>query len=465
MKGLIKKLDLKLSDLFLFLGLVFSLPILIERTFIPTRENPINTVIPLWLIIVSFVLVIGCFITFVILERKNELLEKRLKVIIPLVAILLLMTISIFVQSNDITTTVIIQSDVVGNIGDKVDVLTSISIQTKLVCFFTIVIVFLGVYIGLFILPKRIKSVKFIEFACFLFDIYLIVTITYSLIAEFNNYISLFKNIFTMTDLTMIDEYAPKSFLGHRNVFGTFLMFGVFSVILSQQIHKRSVNTLLGIIFFIFLLTTIYKGGIFFTLLCLIIYLIYRSIVHLKVNKKNGIINLVILGSILLIVLLIILISYLSIDSIHQKIDTLFKEGNTLKSRFNIWKTTFIILQPAWWLIGRGTWIFNCILRNCNIAAQGDYTGATHNMVLNLLALGGLPLLIGFIILYIYAIKKVLKVYNKNKNIVSSSLLILLAFTLSGTIEANWYLPFITLIGLLIISNCEDLQSTITNNN
>lgn len=454
-----KNLKFKLSDYFLMLGLVLSLPCLIERTFMVRIDNPVSTTIPLWILIVSFVLMIGCFAAFIVLERNGELVNKNPLVVIPFVVIFIIATVSIFVQPNEIHNTVFIQNSNVGIIGSSVDVTTTISTQTKLVSWFCITVVLIGCYVGIFVLPKRVKYIETISFACFLFHTYLIVCILFSYVTEFNNYISLFKNVFTLSDLTTIDQVAPTSFLYHRNVYGTFLMFGVFTSIVFEQLNGKKPWLILTGFLYINLLFTIYKSGIILTNIAIIAYLIYRSIIYLKVNKKNALINLITIGSLILLMCIVFLSLYFGVGSIHEKIDSLFKNGDTLKSRINIWKTTFIILQPAWWLIGRGGWIFNNILRNCNIAAQGDYTGSTHNAFLSLITLGGLPLLLGFIAICVYVVKKGIIAYGYNKNLTSLIMTMFTTFMLSAIIEANYYMPLVILIGLLIIVNYYQSQN------
>ena len=459
-----KNLKFKLSDCFLMLGLVASLPCLIERTFLVKSDNASLTTIPLWILIASFFLMVGCFVAFIVLERNNGLLNIKGVVIIPFAIILIISAISIFVQPNEIHSTVLIQNSNVGVVGSSIDVTTTISTQTKLVSFFCIVTILIGCYIGFFVLPKRVKRIETIIVACFLFHIYLLVCVVFSYISEFNNYIQLFKNVFTLADLTTIDQLAPKSFLYHRNIYGTFLMFGIFTSLISYQIKQREVLIFLGVLLYFNLLLTIYKSGIILTTIAVIAYFIYRSIKYLKINKKNALINLITIGSLVLLIGVLFIVLYFSVNTIHERIDSLFKNGDTLKSRINIWKTTYIILQPAWWLIGRGGWIFNNILRNCNIAAQGDYTGSTHNVFLSLISIGGIPLLLGFVAICIYAIKKGIKAYKFNSKVISSVLLCFITYMISGIIEANYYTPLIVLIGLLIIASNIN-QTTIINQN
>lgn len=457
----IKKMHLKWCDLFILFGFLFALPTIIERNSLVTISNPTQTTIPFVLIVISFVLTIACLVTYLVLERKEKYVRVHPAVLIFFAVIIITMTISIFVQPNEITTTVFIQNPNQGIVGDPITVTTNISSQVKIVSLFSIILLLIGVYLGIWLLPNKIKTIAVVEPTCFAFFAFLGIAIIFSYIAEFNNYIQLFKNLFTLSNLNNIDIYAPKSFLYHRNIYGTFLMFGVFASLMCYQFKKRKIYIFMLIFLALNLLLTIYKGGIIFTAVGLVAYEVYCAITKLKEDKKKGTRNLIIIGSIVIGLGLLLLILYLASGTIREKIDSLFKGGYTLTTRINIWKTTLILLKPAWWLIGRGGWIFNNILRNCNIAAQGDYTGSTHNAFLSLIAVGGLSLLIGFITLAVYAIKDCFKIYKNNKGVASVLIIATFVFILNLIIEASYYIPLITFVAISFISKVDNMSESL----
>ena len=166
MKNFIKSLELRRSDLFLLIGFLSFAIFLIFGQIFMQYQNPREVALPLWAAIICFVVMVGCWSYYLYLEVfKNK--DKYNKWITwAFVIIGLLNVVAISVQPTRVVENVIVRysetnPDSIGSIGQAI---IEISGTHKFVFISELIGVVSFIYIGLFVFPKRFKSIQFIKY-------------------------------------------------------------------------------------------------------------------------------------------------------------------------------------------------------------------------------------------------------------------------------------------------------------
>ena len=263
MKNFIKSLELRLSDLLLLLGFIpYAIFLTFGQVFMQ-KENPNEVALPLWAAIL-------CLVAFLVawsfyLYKEVYLSKKKFNLVIPSIflALAIINTVIIFIQPSEMISDVIVRhsSTDPSIINTHRTVFTHIDFVNKFVFAGELIGTCMFIYIGLFVFPKRFKSVKFIEYLGYALFIMLGVLILYGYIFEFENYKIIIK-YFLGRDLGPnfnINDYGIKSFIIHRNAYGMCMLLGIIFCFINHSMKKRWWYFLLAAFFYINMIFSICK--------------------------------------------------------------------------------------------------------------------------------------------------------------------------------------------------------------
>ena len=455
------KLKMKWTDFLMLFGAGFAIPVLFERANLLRVHNPTETVLPIWLLSLFFACTLVLFGIYLYFERKSDFIKVHPALLIGAIILLVLVSVTTFIQPDEIHNIIYIQNPNIGNVGDSLDVVTTISYKIRIVVFYNLILFAIALYLAIVVLPRRFKemNLKVLEVACLVLYFVLFCSVIYSLIAEYSSYVYLFKFIRGQVDVHELEIHAPMGMFTHRNVNGMFMVLAIFSSLFGYELSKNKYHFIATGFFSINLIFTICKTGIIITIVSLVMYLIYKMIVLYKHDKKKGIIGLSITSGALLLVIIIGVILFLAVPSINEKVTNLFRGGETLKSRVNIWQTAFAMLKPAWWITGKGYWIFDITMRECNWAAQNDTTGSPHNWFIGFISRGGILMVGAYLFLMGYTIKKLIELSKFDKDFTFVLGLGLLAFLIYSNFEDYYYVTVIISIITMFVLNHLKYQS------
>lgn len=298
--------------------------------------------------------------------------------------------------------------------------------------------------IFMYLFPRRVNSrgyVHLIYLGLIGFSVILILT---SFILDKDSYAHLFENGF----FGLKYEDGIKSFLGHHNLFGYFMLL---TIMVTIALHIRKKNWkwslyLIPLVFFLLMSTS--KICIALGLLVIFIHLISRVVLLAKKSKDNLIITLLIFSFIVLIGTYVSVMMSFSTAGILYDIKTFITNsfesaGKTLESRSAIWSCSFQILNTNYWsyIFGFGGLIYPkalCLVygNNPGISEQNIYWA--HNGVVELICQGGIILLLIYAALYVYLIYAAIKIYKKQPLFSFISLLFIFIFIVRSMFESSF---------------------------
>ena len=458
MKKFIQSLELRLSDLFLFIGFIaFAIFLIFGQEFMQ-QQDPTVVALPLWAAIIAFVVMVGCWGYYLYLELFVRKEYFNPYIAISFIALMMLNIIAIFVQPKEsFVPNVVRFSSVDESLVGTTEIAHLVVTPThKFVFIGELIGVASFIYIGLFVFSKRIKNIKFIEYLGYALFGFLFVLIIYSYITEYNQYIGFIKYVLgidRIKDLT--NELTVKSFIIHRNAFGMCCMLGIIFCLINQSIKPRKWYYPLAAYFFISMIFSYCKTGILLSVAILFIYFIYRLIVTFKEHKKRNTITLIAVGSVILIAFVVIGLPYLTKGKIFGKIYELIKEmtgeGQSIKTRSYIWDNCWLLLKDGWWLIGRGFGAVNLQLWPLNKVSHEEIVFPTHSAFMNMLAEGGIFLFLAYLAFLAYVVYVIIKSYKKSPELVVTVSLGVICFFLYSFIETIQYLMYVFLFPIFVI--------------
>ena len=451
MKEFIKKLELRWSDLFLFVGFLgFAIFLIFGQEFMQ-QQDPSVVALPLWLGIICFIIMIGSWGVYLYLELYKRKTEFNKYIAFAFIGIVLLNVLAILVQPSNSVENVIIRIN-------ENEALVGTSMAANLVVTGTHKFIFISEYIGtglflyiaLFLFSKRITNIKFIEYLGYALFGLIFVMIIYSYITEGYKYV---LGIDREHDLA--NEFSVISFVIHKNAFGMICMLGIVFCLINQSIKPRWFYYPLVAYFFISMIFSMCKTGMLLSLAILFIYFIYRLVVTYKEHQKRNKITFIVLAAVVFLGFVFVGIPYLTKGKIFGKIyaiiESLTKGGLSMDNRACIWDNTFQLLQHGWWLIGRGFGTVNLQLWPMNIISHGENVFPTHSSFLNMLAQGGIITFLAYCCLITYFIYVIGKSYKKSPDFVFAVALGALCFFLYSFIETIHYLMYVFLFPIFVI--------------
>ena len=459
MKKFIKSLELRWSDLFLLVGFIAYAMFLIFGQLFMKFENPADVSFPLWAQIICLVAMLGTWSYY--LYKEVYLKKDKFNIVVPsiILALIIINTIVVFIQPETVSNTVNIRFSSIDEtlVNQPVLVLTHVDFVNKFALASEVIGTLMFIYIGLFVFPRRFKTVKFIEYLGYGLFIMLGVLILYGYIAEFENY-KVILRYFTgkIDDPTFnVNDYGIKSFIIHRNAYGMCMLLGIIFCFINHSMKKRWWYFGLAIFFYLNMIFSICKTGLLIGALIILVYIYYYLITSYKENAKRNKILLISISAVLILVGGIVGLSYVTkgkvLGKLYDLISNLLGGGSSLNMRAVIWDNCFLLLRNGNWILGRGFGTFNIMLHGLNMATHEDPAIHAHNAYLNLLGEGGILFLLAYLALLGYCIYQIIKVYPKDKGLTVTISLGILSFFLYSMIEAIHYLVYVFMFPIAIL--------------
>lgn len=454
MAKFIKSLNLRWSDLFLAIGFVcFALFTIFGQIFIQF-QNPADVFFPLPAIIVTSLIGLGSWAIYLALEYKEGTFKLNF-IFIILVFLALLNTIVIVCQPSEIYYDVLVRAKNLPNpTGALIPVHITISSIHKVVFSMEIIFTCLLIYIGLFLFPKRIKSLTFLQVLTRLMILVIFITIVVSFCIEGKQYVEFIKHLANGTKLNDMEPYTVKSYTPHRNGFGMVLLLGIIVAMIDYNLTESNFNIVRMIFYTIIMVFTLCKASLFIAAILLVTYIFYRLICGLKNHKSRNIALLTIFSLIVITGISLILLSFISQGKYLGFLYVYDNITRTLETRLWIWQNTIQTLENGNWAIGRGFGIINLIIYPMNLV-NNDPVYPTHNSFIGLLGEGGIFFLLAYLALIAYAILIIRRSWKKNPGLIFTIALCLFVFFLYGLIETNQFILYILLLPLFLFYETE----------
>ena len=291
-------------------------------------------------------------------------------------------------------------------------------------------------YFFIDVFPKAIKQNEFKYILYFMLSIIYILIIC-SYFVDFNSYV----NLITLKGGD-INGSGIKSIFPHKTVYGYLVMIGGF-IALQLFAKERKWYWLANVgILAIHLLFSLSKLAIIIFFAVTAIYLIYVFVTTYKEDpKKHKIILFSCLGALLLIVIVFVVLLIAS-ATVREKVNEIIKPSgyNTLTTRVWIWNYAFAILKQTSVFLGTGMLYFGSVLKQANLmdaeTAIVNNTSQTHNAYISMLANGGVPLLILYVLLIAFVTYVLVKNFKKDLNVSLFYALVIVGLLVYGIFEA-----------------------------
>ena len=421
--NLVRKYNLRWSDLLLAVGFLFSSVFYAFSWQFMVTSNSEEVFLKPWMIITCFSITFCCWSGYLYLEyRANNMPKPYISAIFFFLAIW--GVISVLIQPSHIIENVVMRevNDVNAALypgheaGDIITISLQISGVHKMffaMATFIIVEIF---YIAYFVLPKRFKGYNFLILAGVVTFAFLSVLILYSYITEYDHYIPFLKALFGDGTIEDIYKYSVCSFIVHRVPYGACMMLGFVFAIVIHTITKKWYCYLVMAFFYINMIFSYCKTALIISALMAVVYVFYRLIYTYKENKKRNKILLISFISVGVLLVLLAGISYVTKGAVLSqiyKVITSITGTNTIDTRSYIWDNAFQLFRNGWWIIGRGFGTYNEALYLMNIV-NGDPVAPSHSTYNALLGEGGIVYLLGFLVLIGTTVYMVIKCYKKD---------------------------------------------------
>ena len=435
----------RLSDLFLILGFAPMVVFLIFGAEFMQFPNPDDVALKIYWIapcLVFMVLAWGIYI-YLELEKGNCVNRAALYIFIIL---MIIGVIGILMQDQEFSI------DTFDKAGNPITV--SVELSDTHIVFFTgeIIGILLFVYIGVFIFPKRFHSVwpiKIFGYAVF----FLCFTLTiHSYIIETAKYPGFIKALIEC-DETALNANSTYSVILNQNSLGMVLMVGMLFCYINHSLSKhRWFYWPMAIYFYLNMIFTFCRTALGISAILFFVYLYYVLIHTMRKYPSLNSFFLVFITLILIATTVVVLLSILSEGKYIEyfyNLYRIFANDDSMESRRLIWTNTYQIIAqtlPMSLIFGRGFGTMNVMLLAMNEFKK--YLFPTHNGYLNLLAEGGLPYILSFILLLGYVISFVVKNYKTNPRAAVALTIGLLSFAIYSLNETIHYFtyPFMFLI-------------------
>ena len=319
-------------------------------------------------------------------------------------------------------------------------------------------------YLLIYVLPRKIRYTRQLEWLMYLIIIFDIALIAVSLSTEIGEYIKFFQ-------VVPNKEYSLsvkiQGFLGNKNSFGAAMMFGVFASIYLHHLNGKWWFLPFPVVFTAFALIATSKTK---TMICVIVLIVYFITCMCMRFRKHILSSLVIIGVILAVIATFVslyLVYYynndfmtLTFESVENIFDSFFIKafGNVshLSGRHRQYDKVVILLNNGYWAFGSGYGLFNYIFRgmenisiNSNLFAwsastitrlpinSAHMTDSPHSFYYQIMGTGGIATLVIESILILYVFFAAIRVFKKHKRTVIICLSFLLGAILEGLTEGT----------------------------
>ena len=458
MKNLSKTTKTILSFVSLGVGFLPFAVILIFGQLFMQFQNPSDVALPLWAAILCFVVMVIAWSFYLYLELWCSGEKYNLWIAGACATLILLNVIVIVCQPSTVVENVIVRYrlDHPELIGTVETAIIQVSAIHKFIFVSEIVATIMFIYIGLFVLPRQIKTVIFLKYLGFALFTFLLVLMIYGYIVDYDKYIAFFKHIF-LHDREDPDIYhkCVTSFIINRNAYGMCMMMGIIFSFINHSIHRKWFYFLFAGIFYFNMIFSLCKTGLLISAILIVVYVAYRLIVSFKEHKKRNLAFIISFGSLVLIAGGILGLSIATrgkvLSPIYDFYNEIVRGGKTLDNRCYIWDNTYQLLQNGNWLIGRGFGIINLLLQPMNILSHDEKVFPTHSAYLSLLAEGGILFLVAYLALLVYSGIIIFRCYKKEPGLTVAMTLGAVAFVMYSFIETIHYLVYVFLFPIMIL--------------
>ena len=178
----------------------------------------------------------------------------------------------------------------------------------------------------------------------------------YSLCTEWDDYVRI------LTTQHLSGWRAPTSWTLHKNVFGRYLLIGIFGEYYLHALDRRPHHYLLIAVLGFFLVMTMAKAPILIALVSFIAFEIYTGTLTLRRRRGIAIAHFAIVGAIGILIVLAFVLPSSALGAIGSMVDEIKSSINpegagTLMARYEIWVKCFdlLIRNPFRFLFGYGT--------------------------------------------------------------------------------------------------------------
>lgn len=270
--------------------------------------------------------------------------------------------------------------------------------------------------ISFFIFAVVFGNISFDEECLKNFLNYFIIFITYTCIF---NMIYNYSSIINFINIKNSNEVQISSFFDNRNTFALYLLYGILSniIIITYYKNKNKIYLFTLLLFALNAFLTLSRTNI----LCIAIF-IFTLYLTSKDMRKNRKITLLICCGILVIICIPQFRNFIS----HN----LIRKEAKLSNREVIWKYGINLYRENE-LTGIG---MNNALNKLKDLSQ--YT-SFHNTYLSILLDGGIVSAIGYMILFIYDLKKIIMIKKYNSELFRIFIAIFIVYTVNGITETN----------------------------
>ena len=450
-KSFIKSLEFRWSDLLFIIGFIPFAVFLIFGQLFMQYPDPNMVALKPWAIILCFITILLSWSGYIFLEWKRGVrVNKYLTIAFAFIALIGIISVLIQPANHSIN---MIDAD-----GNRQLISLTISSTHYMFFIFDVFSIILLIYIGLFILPYRFKSITFIKYLGYAVIGFAFVVLLYSYITESKQYYPFFIYLFE-GNVTGINYNAMVSFLIHRNACGMMLMLAILFCFINHSIEKKWWYFPIAIYFYLNMILTFCKTSLIISLILFLVYGVFVLIRTFNQYKKRNLIILIAIGAVVFVGVILAGISIISkgkyigfIYTILHGDETSGDISHTLDSRSLIWNNTYQLINQKpglYFFFGRGFGLMNEMLLPMNVA-NGDtpLTFPTHNSYLNLFAEGGILYLLAYLALLGYVVYIAIQYFKKEPDKGLALSLGMIAFTFYSLIETIHYLvyPFMFVI-------------------
>lgn len=458
----------KLSDLFLFLGFIpFIFFLIFGQELMQQNTGLIQVLFPIWVYIIFFIISLISWAFYIYLEYKEG--NKPNKWITFIFLFLIIYSnIVIFIQPTHFVEDVVCRIVNEANerlypgivIGNVVTIEINYDIYHYMFFSMYITLVLAFMYIGLFMFPKRFKSIAFIRYLTYAFYAFLAALILYGYLTEYDKYIPFLQDLFS-GNKESISSNAVFSFIIHRNAYGMCMLMGIIFSYINHSIEKKWWYYLIIGFLFINLFFSWCITALAIALILTAVYVIYRLIVTFKEHQKRNTTIFIIAGSVVIIAIGAVGVSLITkgeiLGKVYQLIEGISGGGSTISSRAIIWNNIYQMLDHGWWLVGRGFGMLNVSLYEMN-KVNGDFVFPAHSSYLNLLGEGGIIYILTYLVFLGYLAYIIYQCSKKNFGFTLALSFGVLSFIFYSYLEAIEYLVYLFAFPLLIYYHSENTK-------
>ncbi|MCD8195200.1 MAG: O-antigen ligase family protein [Coprobacillus sp.] len=317
---------------------------------------------------------------------------------------------------------------------DKPEYGIELDIATKLQYSITLALGLVGIYIACFYQTKRRTRGGGLQWFAYIILVYLLITIIYSLINEWDIYKS-------VLDASTSFVGNAKSIYPSHNIYGLTLLIGILLLALCNYHQSNFIYYILMLVLYLCIFFTRSGGALMSSTFFLFVYFIIRYIKYTKNHHKGGlVVFLVVIALALAFVIVDAILTSQGHTFINNALMSLFNEidigsNSTLTGRTAIWDNLYSVLEsnPLYLIFGlgyRGTQSVTPFF--------GYKFESAHNAFLQVMVDSGLVGLALYVSMLIYTFYCCIRLMKRGKVEYGLTFIVMiLALMLDGVVEST----------------------------